>query len=84
MQQITNFKATVFPLIFPCLADSAETHWNTTVAQLTLNVQKLLMEIDSELYDAEAVKYTEAKATAAERERERTQQWDELAAMAGA
>eukprot|EP01049_Picozoa_sp_SAG25_P000421 SAG25_NODE_15_length_24441_cov_175.207288_20_plen_105_part_00 len=47
VQQITNFKDTVFPVIFKALADNRDGHWNSTVHQLTCNVQKLLMEIVS-------------------------------------
>ena len=88
VQQITNFKDVVFPLIFPCLAENAglvqnsEAHWNQTVHGLTSNVQKLLMEIDTELYDEEAAKYTEAKAAAAAKAATAASQWEAVHAMA--
>ena len=43
VQQITNFKSTIFPIVFESLAKNAEGHWNSTVHGLTYNVQKLLM-----------------------------------------
>ena len=45
VQQITNFKKTIFPIVFESLAKNAEGHWNSTVHGLTYNVQKLLMEM---------------------------------------
>ena len=49
-------------------------HWNPTVHGLAYNVQKLLMEMDSELYDEEAEKY-EAKQISLARRRKRRHGW---------
>ena len=82
MQQITNFKDIVFPLVFHALAENAEGHWNSTVHGLTYNVQKLLMEIDSELYDAEAAKFAEKKAQEEAAALLHTQRWEAVGLMA--
>lgn len=82
VQQITNFKKNVFPIVFASLAQNAEGHWNSTVHGLTYNVQKLLMEMDSELYDAEAAKYEAAQAEKAKKEQQAEAQWAAVSAMA--
>ena len=82
VQQITNFKKSIFPIVFASLAQNAEGHWNSTVHGLTYNVQKLLMEMDSELYDAEAARYEAAQADKAKQEEQAKAQWAAVSAMA--
>jgi hypothetical protein len=45
-------------------------------------VQKLLMEMDSELYDAEAAKYEAEQADKAKQEEQARVQWAAVSAMA--
>ena len=49
---------------------------------LTYNVQKLLMEMDSELYDSEAAAYEAAQAGLAKQEEQKQAQWAAVSAMA--
>ena len=46
-----------------------------TVHGLTYNVQKLLMEMDSELYDEEAEKYEQRQSSAEARAKEQAAAW---------
>ena len=57
-------------------------HWNPTVHGLAYNVQKLLMEMDAELYDAEAANYEAAQAAKAQKEAAQAAQWAAVSAMA--
>ena len=82
VQQITNFKKTIFPIVFGSLAQNAEGHWNSTVHGLTYNVQKLLMEMDSELYDSEAAAYEAAQAGLAKQKEQKQAQWAAVSAIA--
>ena len=51
----------IFPIVFGALTQNTAGHWNSTVHGLTYNVQKLLMEMDSELYDRCAQQHEEAR-----------------------
>ena len=48
--------------MFGALTQNTAGHWNSTVHGLTYNVQKLLMEMDSDLYDKCAAQHEEARA----------------------
>lgn len=46
---IIHNREVILPIIFPALEGNAESHWNHGVLSLTLNVRKLLVEIDDGL-----------------------------------
>lgn len=46
---IIHNRDVILPIIFPALEGNAESHWNHGVLSLTLNVRKLLVEIDDGL-----------------------------------
>ena len=43
-------KDIIFPIIVPALHNIKQIHWNTTVHSLSLNVTRMLIEIDTEYY----------------------------------
>merc|ERR1712216_427170 len=51
VSMITTNKQTILPIVYAALAKNQKEHWNSTVVGLTYNVQKLLVEMDSQLYD---------------------------------
>ncbi|EPS71240.1 hypothetical protein M569_03516, partial [Genlisea aurea] len=80
--QVVNLMAqnrqVIFPMIFPCLEANSESHWNQVVLNLTLNVKKMLSEIDGELAAAcvsDCREERKRKDRAAER---RTEMWAHL------
>ncbi|KAG0585751.1 hypothetical protein KC19_2G035500 [Ceratodon purpureus] len=70
----------VLPLIFAALERNTRNHWNQAVHGLTLNVRKMFLEMDQELFQECQRKYQddEAKAQGAEEKREST--WRRLEA----
>mmetsp|Transcript_28928 Transcript_28928/g.25550 ORF Transcript_28928/g.25550 Transcript_28928/m.25550 type:complete len:563 (-) Transcript_28928:93-1781(-) len=48
---LTNdHKQQIFPIIVPALHNIKQIHWNNTVHSLSLNVTRMLIEIDTDLY----------------------------------
>ena len=78
-----HHREAIFPIVFGALTTNTAGHWNSTVHGLTYNVQKLLMEMDSELYDEEAEKYEAKQKSMAEREAVQKASWTAIEAMAG-
>ena len=74
---------TVIPAFFGPLATNVCEHWSMTVRDMSTSVQKLLMEMDLELYDAEARKFAESKETAAAAAKETTRNWEAVMRLAG-
>jgi len=72
----------VLPLVYPALARNTTGHWNQAVHGLTLNVRKMFLELDNELFQECDRKYQEdvAKAKGIEAKREET--WKRLEAAA--
>ncbi|XP_024362939.1 serine/threonine protein phosphatase 2A 57 kDa regulatory subunit B' beta isoform [Physcomitrium patens] len=70
----------VLPIIFPALERNTRSHWNQAVHGLTLNVRKMFLEMDQELFIECQRKYLEdeAKAQGVEEMRETT--WKRLEA----
>jgi serine/threonine-protein phosphatase 2A regulatory subunit B' len=48
---IADHRQDVLPVIFPVLHANSQSHWNPTVNNLTLNVLKIFMELDSNLVE---------------------------------
>jgi serine/threonine-protein phosphatase 2A regulatory subunit B' len=72
----------VLPLVYPALVRNTTTHWNQAVHGLTVNVRKMFLELDNELFQECDRKYQEdvAKAKVIEAKREET--WKRLEAAA--
>jgi len=72
----------VLPLVYPALARNETSHWNQAVHSLTMNVRKVFLELDNELFEECDRKYQEdvSKATSIETKREET--WKRLEAAA--
>jgi len=77
----SDHKEQVFPIIVPALHCIKEIHWNTTVHSLSLNVSKMLIEIDPDLYSAVVAK-GELPQRQKEEATERNSKWKKLKMMA--
>jgi len=80
---ILHFREQVLPLVFESLQGNVQRHWNQNVVSLSHNVQKLMAEMDIELYEHYADEWAARVQMCAEFERERQRRWarvEELAA----
>eukprot|EP00252_Welwitschia_mirabilis_P022651 TRINITY_DN619_c0_g1_i1.p1 TRINITY_DN619_c0_g1~~TRINITY_DN619_c0_g1_i1.p1 ORF type:complete len:540 (+),score=113.02 TRINITY_DN619_c0_g1_i1:570-2189(+) len=59
---IAQNRHVILPLIFPALERNMKNHWNQAVHSLTLNVRKIFLEMDQELFLECQNKYTEEEA----------------------
>lgn len=51
----------IVPVVFGSLERTAMTHWNASVNGLTINVRKMLQELDPELFDDTRLKWHESQ-----------------------
>ncbi|ETV94384.1 hypothetical protein H310_12021 [Aphanomyces invadans] len=72
----------ILPLIFGSLYHNCDKHWNTTVQSLTFNVLKLLMEMDSQLFDQCSAQLDEREGKQQHTFEERRRKWRQLEAAA--
>lgn len=49
---IAHNRQVILPIVFPALEVNAQNHWNQAVLNLTLNVRKMLTEMDDALISA--------------------------------
>lgn len=50
MNLIAHNRNVILPIIFPSLENNAQSHWNHSVLNLTLNVRKMFSEMDDTLF----------------------------------
>ena len=48
---VSQYRKEIFPMLIESLESNAADHWNSAVHQLTLNVMKLLQDMDDNLYE---------------------------------
>lgn len=81
-EQIVNLTAhnrhVILPLIFPALENNVHSHWNHSVLDLTLNVRKLFMEIDDELFSICYSRFMEEKYKLTLETEKREEAWKHL------
>jgi len=61
VQLILTHRHHIVPLVVPSLLRNAENHWNANVLSLSSNVQKLLIEMDPELFERCEQEYYRAR-----------------------
>lgn len=57
---IADHRSEILPVIFPALHVNSQSHWNSTVNNLTLNVLKIFMELDGNLVEECSKDYLES------------------------
>ncbi|KAL9266400.1 Serine/threonine protein phosphatase 2A 57 kDa regulatory subunit B' beta isoform-like protein [Drosera capensis] len=72
----------VLPIIFEAFEKNIQTHWNQAIHGLTINVRKMFLEMDVELFDKCQQQYEEKQARAKEVEEQRESTWKRLAEAA--
>ncbi|CAN4090714.1 unnamed protein product [Withania somnifera] len=77
----------ILSIIFPALEKNARGHWNQAVQSLTLDVRKILSDVDPELFEECLHKFEEDQAHEEENKTKRETTWkrlEEIAAMKAA
>lgn len=81
---IAQNRSVVLPIIFEALEKNIQSHWNQAVHGLTVNVRKMFLEMDAELFEECQRQYAEKEARAKELEEQRQVTWQRLDAAAAA
>lgn len=79
---IAQNRGVVLPIIFEALEKNIRSHWNQAVHGLTVNVRKMFMEMDIELFEECQRQYTEREMKAKDVEEQRELAWKRLADVA--
>ncbi|KAL9269025.1 Serine/threonine protein phosphatase 2A 57 kDa regulatory subunit B' alpha isoform-like protein [Drosera capensis] len=80
---IAQNRGAILPVIFEALEKNIQSHWNQAVHGLTINVRKMFLEMDVELFEECQRQYEEKQARAQELEERREQAWRKLEEVAG-
>ncbi|KAH6796480.1 Protein phosphatase 2A regulatory B subunit family protein [Perilla frutescens var. hirtella] len=81
---ISQNRNVILPIIFEAMGKNVQFHWNQAVLSLTLNVRRMFMEMDAELFEECQRQWKERKASFGELEERRELIWRRLAAAAAA
>ncbi|KAL9331998.1 hypothetical protein ACSQ67_001608 [Phaseolus vulgaris] len=76
---IAQNRTVVLPILFEALEKNIQSHWNQAVHGLTVNVQKMFLEMDAELFEECQRQYAERQAKAKDLEEQRELNWKRLA-----
>ncbi|XP_057979248.1 serine/threonine protein phosphatase 2A 57 kDa regulatory subunit B' beta isoform-like [Malania oleifera] len=79
---IAQNRNVIFPIIFEALERNIKGHWSQAVHGLTVEVQKMFLEMDAELFEACQRQHSEKEARAKELEERRELAWKRLEAVA--
>ncbi|KAF5953485.1 hypothetical protein HYC85_006341 [Camellia sinensis] len=77
---IAQNRSVILPIIFEALEKNVQSHWNQAVNGLTMNVRKMFLDMDVELFEECQNQYTEKMAMAEELEERRESTWQRLEA----
>lgn len=79
---ITQYRQVIVPLVFPALEWNTQNHWNQAVLNLTLNVRKMLHDMDEELVIACRGKFEEEDSKSSVVAEKRRLTWERLESAA--
>ncbi|KAF2289862.1 hypothetical protein GH714_038937 [Hevea brasiliensis] len=79
---IAQNRSVILPIIFEALEKNIQSHWNQAVHGLTVNVRKMFLEMDTELFEECQRQYEEKESRAKEVEEQREMTWKRLADVA--
>lgn len=72
----------LLPVCFGAFERNARNHWNAAVGGLTINVRKMLMEMDQQLYEECQKKWEEEEFQSQVEEKNRKEYWQKIEALA--
>jgi serine/threonine-protein phosphatase 2A regulatory subunit B' len=81
---ILYFRSRIVPVVYGALRRNVESHWNPNVLSLSFNVQKLLCEMDEDLYSTSCEAYERGLEVLAYAQIEREERWERLSQLAAA
>ncbi|KAL2323200.1 hypothetical protein Fmac_027579 [Flemingia macrophylla] len=76
---IAQNRTVILPIIFEAFERNISNHWNQAVHGLTVNVRKMFVEMDAELFEECQRQHAEKEAKAKEIEEKRQLKWKRLA-----
>ncbi|GMN39243.1 hypothetical protein TIFTF001_008472 [Ficus carica] len=79
---IAQNRIVILPIIFEALERNIQSHWNQAVHGLTVNVRKMFLEMDAELFEECQREHAKKEAKAREVEEQRELTWKKLADVA--
>lgn len=79
---IAHNRQVILPIVLPALEANAQNHWNQAVLNLTLNVRKMLTEMDDALVSACISDYQEQQEKVSWSVEKRKQVWEHLESAA--
>lgn len=79
---IAQNRNVILPIIFEALEKNIQSHWNQAVHGLTVNVRKMFLDMDAELFEECQNQYVEKEYRAKEVEEQRELMWKRLADVA--
>lgn len=79
MSLIAQNRNIILPIIFEALEKNIQSHWNQAVHGLTINIRKMFLEMDVELFEECQREHAEREAKAREVEEQRELTWKKLA-----
>ncbi|XP_073136606.1 serine/threonine protein phosphatase 2A 57 kDa regulatory subunit B' beta isoform [Henckelia pumila] len=79
---IAQNRGIILPIIIEALEKNIHSHWNQAVHGLTVNVRKMFLAMDAELFDECERHYAQREARTRELEEQREITWQRLAAAA--
>ncbi|GAB2284880.1 hypothetical protein Dimus_019332 [Dionaea muscipula] len=75
---IGHNRRVILPIVFPALERNAKGHWNQSVLNLTLNVEKMFHEMDDALFQACQTQFREDQARLSSVTEQRKLTWERL------
>ncbi|KAL6212169.1 hypothetical protein ACLB2K_017390 [Fragaria x ananassa] len=75
---IAHNRQAILPIILPALEKNAHNHWNQAVLNLTLNVRKMFVEMDDQLFLSIHAQYMEEEARQSSEAKKRKEAWERL------
>ena len=75
MNLIAQNRYVILPIIFEALEKNIQSHWNQAVSGLTVNVWKVFLDMDTELFEDCQRQYAEKEARASKLEERREWTW---------
>ncbi|GMH11872.1 hypothetical protein Nepgr_013713 [Nepenthes gracilis] len=73
---IAHNRQVILPIIFPALEKNAHSHWNLSVLNITLNVRKMIHEMDDVLFQACQTQFSEDQAKLSLVAEQRKAKWE--------
>ncbi|KAF3485572.1 hypothetical protein F2Q69_00056284 [Brassica cretica] len=75
---IAHNRQAILPIMFTALEKNAESHWNQSVLNLTLNVRKMFCEMDEALFMSCHARFQEDEAKQSSEAEKRKETWERL------